>query len=172
MGSISKPRCARGQNCYHVRVFPHIDVPPKVGHEGDLCERCTQEHKGAVCASNTPKWLDDVLEVVRVVHRRISERDKAGAVSIWDLFDLDGTPQYGRPSDFGEALSNPSAKTLSKLGDWLDDRTEEAVERFGEPRCVNMYGTVRAQSWLKASPTDEPLFPRERSSDLPLDVVA
>jgi hypothetical protein len=38
--SVSKPRCARGQNCSHVRDFPHIDIPPSVPHEGDLCSRC------------------------------------------------------------------------------------------------------------------------------------
>ena len=40
MGSVSKPRCARGQNCYHVREFHHIDKPPTVLREGDLCDRC------------------------------------------------------------------------------------------------------------------------------------
>lgn len=42
MGSVSKPRCARGQNCSHVREFPHIDIPPTVPYEGDLCGRCSQ----------------------------------------------------------------------------------------------------------------------------------
>jgi hypothetical protein len=43
MGSVSKPRCARGQRCYHVREFHHIDKPPVVSKEGDLCERCSRE---------------------------------------------------------------------------------------------------------------------------------
>ena len=43
MGSVSKPRCARGQSCYHVREFHHIDKPPVVPKEGDLCERCSLE---------------------------------------------------------------------------------------------------------------------------------
>ena len=40
MGSVAKRRCARGQNCSHIRDFPHIDIPPTVPHEGDLCDRC------------------------------------------------------------------------------------------------------------------------------------
>jgi hypothetical protein len=45
MGSVAKPRCARGQNCSHIRDFPHIDKPIKVLHEGALCDRCQRaEH--------------------------------------------------------------------------------------------------------------------------------
>lgn len=43
MGSGSKPRCAKGRSCYHVREFHHIDKPPVVPREGDLCERCSLE---------------------------------------------------------------------------------------------------------------------------------
>src|ERR671912_185304 len=47
MGSVAKPRCARGQNCSHIRDFPHIDKPPTVAHEGALCDRCQRaEHDG------------------------------------------------------------------------------------------------------------------------------
>lgn len=171
MGRIPKPRCARGQDCYHVRVFHHIDRPPKVGREGDLCQRCAQEHKGAVRTSNNPKWMDEVLDAIRAVRVRGFNGGKAETVSIWDLFELDDTPRHGRSSDFGEALGL-SAKTLGKLRDWLDDNTEEAVQRFGEPRCVNVYGTVRTMAWLKALPPDESLFPKERKTNLPLEVVA
>jgi hypothetical protein len=40
MVSVAKPRCARGQNCSHIRDFPHIDKPPKVAYDGALCDRC------------------------------------------------------------------------------------------------------------------------------------
>jgi hypothetical protein len=40
MVSVAKPRCARGQNCSHIRDFPHIDIPPKVAYDGALCDRC------------------------------------------------------------------------------------------------------------------------------------
>ena len=39
MTSVSKPRCARGQDCVHVRELGS-DGPPRVSHEGDFCERC------------------------------------------------------------------------------------------------------------------------------------
>jgi hypothetical protein len=41
MGSVSKPRCVRGQSCVHVRQLCS-DGPPTVAREGDLCERCLQ----------------------------------------------------------------------------------------------------------------------------------
>ena len=40
MVSVAKPRCARGQNCSHIRDFPDIDKPPKVAYDGALCDRC------------------------------------------------------------------------------------------------------------------------------------
>jgi len=43
MRSVSKPRCARGQNCYHVRNFEHVEEPPRVADEGDLCTQCHEE---------------------------------------------------------------------------------------------------------------------------------
>ena len=47
MESVAKPRCARGQNCSHIRDFPHIDEPIKVLHEDALCGRCQRaEHDG------------------------------------------------------------------------------------------------------------------------------
>lgn len=41
MGSVPKPRCARGQNCYHVRKL-RSEQPPTVTHEGNLCEKCLE----------------------------------------------------------------------------------------------------------------------------------
>jgi hypothetical protein len=47
MRSVAKPRCARGQNCSHIRDFPDIDKPPTVAYEGALCRRCQRaEHDG------------------------------------------------------------------------------------------------------------------------------
>src|SRR5215211_5877212 len=39
MASVSKPRCARGQRCVHVRQLGS-EGPPTVSNQGDLCERC------------------------------------------------------------------------------------------------------------------------------------
>ena len=47
MSSVSKPRCARGTNCYHVRNL-RSEKPTTVAHEGDLCEKCQQaDEQGA-----------------------------------------------------------------------------------------------------------------------------
>src|SRR5215217_6205754 len=49
MGSVAKPRCARGQDCYHVREL-RSEQPPTVAQESDLCEKCqrTVEQGAAV----------------------------------------------------------------------------------------------------------------------------
>lgn len=41
MGSLPKPRCARGQNCYHVRKL-RSEKPPTVIQEGGLCDKCRE----------------------------------------------------------------------------------------------------------------------------------
>jgi hypothetical protein len=47
MSSVSKPRCARGTNCYHVRKL-RSEKPATVAHEGDLCEKCQKaDEQGA-----------------------------------------------------------------------------------------------------------------------------
>jgi hypothetical protein len=42
MRSVPKPRCARGQDCYHVRKL-RSEKPTTVPHAGDLCEKCRGE---------------------------------------------------------------------------------------------------------------------------------
>jgi hypothetical protein len=115
--------------------------------------------------------MDEVLEAIQAVHVHNFGDSVVGTASIWDLFELDDTPRYGRPSDLGQAL-DLSAKTLAKLRDWLDDYTEEALQRYKEPRCTNLYGKVRALAWLSALLPDEPPFPEGRDAGLPLEAVA
>jgi hypothetical protein len=42
MSRVSKPRCARGDNCYHV-LRTGSERPPTVSSEGDLCHKCRQQ---------------------------------------------------------------------------------------------------------------------------------
>lgn len=42
MARVSKPRCARGDNCYHV-LKDKVERPPTVAQEGDFCRRCDQQ---------------------------------------------------------------------------------------------------------------------------------
>ena len=171
MSSTSRPRCTRGIYCYHVR-YTNSEQPSTVTREGDLCERCARENQGAVRSSNNPRWMDEVLEAIQAVHVHNFGDSVVGTASIWDLFELDDTPRYGRPSDLGQAL-DLSAKTLAKLIDWLDDHTEEALQRYNkEPRCTNLYGKVRALARLSALLPDEPPFPEDRDTILPLEAVA
>jgi len=47
MCSVAKPRCARGQGCYHVREL-RSELPPTVAHESNLCEKCLKaDEQGA-----------------------------------------------------------------------------------------------------------------------------
>jgi len=47
MKSAAKPRCARGQGCYHVRKL-RSEKPSPVSREGDLCEKCSNEAAAGV----------------------------------------------------------------------------------------------------------------------------
>jgi hypothetical protein len=167
---MARPRCTRGSYCIHVRYLGS-ERPSPVSREGDLCERCARENQGAVRSSNNPRWMDEVLEAIQAVRMHNVGDSEVGTASIWDLFELDDTPRYGGPSDLGQAL-DLSAKTLTKLRDWLDDHTEEALQRYGEPRRTNLYGTVRMLARLGALPPGGPPFPEEHDTVLPLEVVA
>ena len=90
-----------------------------MAREGELCEKCGQENKGALRAPDKAKWIDDVLEAIQRVRAKNSQGTPIGEASLWDLFKLDDTPRWGRPSDLGEALGLLDAKTLSKLADLL-----------------------------------------------------
>src|SRR5215207_8589245 len=43
MKSVAKRRCARGQNCYHVRKL-HLSQPVVLrgSHEGSICDKCKE----------------------------------------------------------------------------------------------------------------------------------
>ena len=59
MGSVSKPRCANGANCYHV-VKLHSGGPPSVARGGDICEKCRKAGytaKPADAGQNTSEFV-------------------------------------------------------------------------------------------------------------------
>ncbi len=64
MVSVAKPRCARGQNCSHIRDFPHIDKPPKVAYDGALCDRCRYN-------TNDSEVPEEYKELLRTAGQRI-----------------------------------------------------------------------------------------------------
>ncbi len=177
MGSVAKRRCARGRNCYHVRNLGLSEpVELRTSREGDMCDKCRQENKGALQSSNNSKWIDVVLEAIQSVRSKCSQGCPIGKASLWDLFDVDDSPRWGRPSDLGEVLSLLDAKTQAKLVDWLDTNVEEAVGRYGERRCHLLYSKVRVGAGIKrlqsTLPFNELLVPEQGNTGLPLAAMA
>ena len=134
MGSVAKPRCARGQSCYHVRKFDHIDEPSTVPREGDLCGHCQTEHAGGIQASESARWIPQALEAMFP--------GEGGRRSLWDLFELDPTGRYGRYSDRGEALTRLDTRTLKHLRGWLEEHWDEATVRYGLGRLRGLWTDV------------------------------
>jgi Homeodomain-like domain len=144
MGSVSKPRCARGSNCYHVRKFG-VEKPPTVAHEGDLCEKCQKQHVGVIQSPKKRGWLDEVIEALEALYETRPTPQRPDRASLWDLFNLNPFPvRQDKSSDRGEALRRLSTKTLAKLRDWLEVNGQEAVNRYGAQRYTAVTGHISA----------------------------
>ena len=79
MGSVPKPRCARGQSCYHVLKL-RSEKPSTVAHEGGLCEKCQKHYAEGTLSPKRGGWRDRVIEAIQVV--------QPGNAVLWDLFTL------------------------------------------------------------------------------------
>jgi hypothetical protein len=168
MASVPRPRCARGQNCYHVLKL-RSEKPPTVTHEGELCEKCQKHYAEDAEAPKRGGWRDRVIEAIQTL--------RPGKAVLWDLFTLN--PHNGGPgeySDLGKVLTRLDAKTLHKLIDWLDAKTEEALERYERSRGEELCGRVRLTASMKALeeclPPDKALLPDNWSTPLPFDAAA
>ena len=108
MASVAKPRCARGQSCYHVRKFDHIDEPPKVRHEGDLCGKCEEELAGGYKSSYAEYWKDEVIKAIQSV--------QPGKEVLWDLFALSTyNGGWHKDHDLGKVLMRLDTRTLEAI---------------------------------------------------------
>jgi hypothetical protein len=63
MKSVAKPRCAKGQGCYHVRKLGS-EKPSPVSHQGDLCEKCSNE---AVTGVESPLEYAELFRTARLL---------------------------------------------------------------------------------------------------------
>ncbi len=113
-----------------------------------------------------------MLEAIERVRAKSSQGKPIGEASLWDLFDLDDTPRWRRPSDLGEALGLLNAKALAKLTDWLDANAEEAVERYKKRRFVPLSIKVRLMARFSALPSAKPLVTQKSDKGLPLAAMA
>jgi hypothetical protein len=171
MGSVPKRRCARGQNCYHVRVFGLSEaVELRSSSKSDFCDRCLQEHAGGLHAPRKGGWEDEVIEAIEALYASRPTPQRPGKASLWDLFDLDpDNGGQGQHSDRGEVLTRLSAKTLAKLADWISKNAEEALAHSGKQHLGGLYQDVRILARLMALPPGEPRLPNERDPSLLLE---
>ena len=91
MGGVAKPRCARGQNCSHIRDFPHIDKPPKVPREGALCGRCRRAgHDGTALAE--PGYQELLRAARTLLDNDVRDEDEIIPTLVF-AGNLDGNPR-------------------------------------------------------------------------------
>lgn len=171
MSSVSKPRCARGTSCYHVRKL-HSGKPATVAHEGDFCQKCREE-LGAHGPSSTSPWKDEVIAIIEMVFAQRPTPPRPDKAVLWDLFDLDSSNGgWKKYSDRGAVLMRLDAKTLRKLKDWLEEHKQEAIERYNERQYKYLHDDVSLMAALNSLPPDKPLLPEEPSTDSGFDAVA
>lgn len=66
MSSVSKPRCARGTNCYHVLKLGS-EEPSPVPREGDVCRKCLQQRSNL---EETPPEHEELFHAAKVLLSR------------------------------------------------------------------------------------------------------
>src|SRR5215208_7215176 len=141
MNSASKPRCARGTSCYHVRKL-RSEKPAAVAHKGDFCEKCREELGGHGPSSTSP-GKDRVIASIEMVFEQRPTPQRPDKAVLWDLFGLDpyngGWKKY---SDLGAVLMRLDAKTLRKLRDWLEEHKQEAIECYDKRRYKLLHEAV------------------------------
>jgi len=171
MNSASKPRCARGTSCYHVRKL-RSEKPAAVAHKGDFCEKCREELGGHGPSSTSP-WKDRVIASIEMVFEQRPTPQRPDKAVLWDLFGLDpyngGWKKY---SDRGAVLMRLDAKTLRKLRDWLEEYKQEAIERYDERQYKHLHDEVSLLAALSSLPPDKPLLPEDLDTGSRYDAVA
>jgi hypothetical protein len=92
MSSVPKPRCAKGEDCYHVRKL-RSEKPATVAHQGDLCEKCVLQGPSL---EETPEGHRELFRVARALldHRMEGEQTIIPTLVLAALSDMD--QQYER----------------------------------------------------------------------------
>ena len=149
MNSVSKPRCARGTSCYHVRNL-RSEKPATVADEGDFCQKCREESGGHGPSSTSP-WMDEVIAIIEMVFEQRPTPQRTDKAVWWDLFDLDSSNGgWKKYSDRGAVLMRLDAKTLRKLRDWLEEHKQEAIERYDERQYKYLHRDVSLMAALSS----------------------
>jgi hypothetical protein len=173
MGSVAKRHCARGAACYQVRVLK-LEEPPKLRttRRSDICEKCEEELAEGYNSSSAERWKNEVAEAIEAVYANKPASQHVGKASLWDLFSLDKeNGGEGKLSDRGAVLRRLDANTLTKLGGWLGDNRDRAVERYGYYTWLDLRNHVGFAAFVDQLPHDlQP--PPDTDDGLPLQVWA
>ncbi len=154
MGIVSKPRCARGQDCYHVRMFDHVDEPPKVSREGDLCEKCQKHH-----AEDVPEEYKELFRTSKALFANdVRDEDEIIPTLVF-AGNLDGTPRL-------KSIWDGIAKAEKGSGAWAEPENQ-LYTLFGglvvPSRVVDGVPVVRrAPFWISVT----------RDKDGPIEEIA
>jgi hypothetical protein len=163
MGSVPKPRCARGQNCYHVLRL-RSELPSTVSRDGDLCEKCQRHYAEDTQTLRSVGWRDKVIEAIQAL--------RPGNALLCDLFTLNpDNGGWGEYSDRGEVLMRLDAHTLTKLRDWLEENRDRAVELHGYHAWLRLRTEVGLLALLAPLPPKMQLSP-DKKDGLPLEIGA
>ena len=174
MPSLTEPRrCARGPRCKGYDPTKNLPAQLPRYTEGDFCGQCREEHRGWYRTSNNDRWMDKVTETIEMVFTQRPTPQRPHKATLRDLFDLDSdNGGWKKYSDRGAALMRLDAKTLCKLGDFLEGRAQEAIDDYGHSQYTSLHSDVRFNATWKALPPDKPLLPERQSTPLPLDAMA
>ena len=150
MGSVSKPCCVNGQNCYHVVTFPHIKDPQPVAYEGDFCNKCREaesnrdfEAHQRGLSGKYPRLKDvhGLEEKRRVALKRELVAQKLGKATLKPKHpdELDKPDEFDKPGRFGQAIQKIR-------GYWQIDHPPKQLppesEDFLLPPCLDNPGEL------------------------------
>jgi hypothetical protein len=171
MGSVAKPRCARGERCTQYRF---LDEPAKLrsSSRSNLCDRCLQESASSTSAYRHTGWEFKVDKAIKAASLERPHLRVVGRGSLRDLLELNWrNGEKGRFSDLGVVLERLDSKTLYKVSDQLDTDREELTRDYGHNRWLHLRTHVRLNAWLKQLPVGMSLSP-DMQDGLPIQVVA
>jgi hypothetical protein len=151
-----------------------LEEPPKLRttRRGDICEKCEEELAGGYGSLSAERWKDEVAEAIEAHYAKKIASQHSGKASLWDLFALNPhNGEEGKFSDRGEVLRRLDAHTLTKLGDWLDENRDRAVEDHGYYAWLDLRKHVGSAAFVDQLPADlQP--PTDTEDGLPLQVWA
>jgi hypothetical protein len=115
----------------------------------------------------------EAIEEVLIDSTNAAETRLGFKASLWDLFSLDPhNVGEGTYSDRGKTLDRLNSKTLARVRRWLEDNSDQAIERYGFGRWKGLRDSVAIIAFQKRLPPDTQLLSGKPEGNLPLQGVA